>query len=137
MSTTESLQKLIEDRAKKRLNKDIVELGILINSQKLLRPSGVPKLLFAKNGLKDILVEHKQPSLETRVYNVSTIEALEVTRLFAADKQGYGDSPFRIWGEYLKELEEYWLPLYIQEETELFVQQVDTLQEQIDELKQN
>lgn len=116
MTTTNSLQELIEKKAIRRLKYDLLALYETLSQNRLLTYNDVP-LLRIVDGEKTLNLRIGNIFLvkQSRDYDTNTIIYVE--------------------GSYAKELYQHWLPIYIKEETDLFVQKVDTFQEQIEELK--
>lgn len=120
------LQKLIEQRAADKLAKDLFAIADRISKEVLLQPHRV-------NGS----VDGKFPEL---AYTMSTTKPKVYTeesnaRLFGAQAQQY--TGYNIWGVYLKQLQEYWLPIYIERESKEFLEKLDKVKEDVDYLLDN
>lgn len=94
------LQKLIEERAAKRLREDIRKLSDVFCNQTLF---------------KDL----------PEVFKIKTLDgkSTEIPQYFF-----YWSYPF------MKQLEDYWLPKYIEQESKELLEKVDSLREDIDNL---
>lgn len=105
-TTTNSLQEIIEERAEKRLTKDLKALAEYITNNRLLNENNdteIPKIIY--NGVEQTF-----------------------KGLFWINGRYFS-------GTYIIELKKLWLPTYIKEETKSFVEKVDSFQEQLDDLK--
>lgn len=106
------LQKLIAERAEKKLDGEINTLSASIMSQPLLRSShNMPELAY--QGLA---------SDGTDVWKSSS-----VLDLFSQYSKG----------RYLNKLKAYWLPIYIEREAKEFIEKVDSLQQDVENLLSN
>lgn len=115
-TTTNSLQEIIEKRAEKKLKNDLLSLYDTISGNRILTGNGVPTLTIKKD----------EKVFEQRLTNL----------LLVRTSQDYDfKKQIDVQGIYSNELFKHWLPIYIQEETNAFINKVDSLQEQIEELK--
>lgn len=106
-TTTNSLQKLIEERASKKLKAEIATLFNTFSKSKFINSNDKIIQIQTANVVKGE-IKWEVKSLRS-VFMFSDLD---------------------------KKLYDLWLSDYIQEETKSFVEQVDKLQEQIDDLKQ-
>jgi hypothetical protein len=122
METMNTLQEVINKRAETRLVKDLADIGIMLGKNRLtaavngsqLETGNFPKLGIMENGKKD--------------------EVIAFRSAFGADMQG---KEARIYGVYLQQLKEYWLPHYIAEETQIFMKRIDEMGDTVDQLRED
>lgn len=106
MAEIKDLQKLIEEKAEKRLDEDISKLSNLVRGNKLIEGVGVP----------GIFLQIPDPPKEGRMVHISIRDMFYYSHT------------------YMTRLKEFWLPKYIQEESELFMKKVDEIREDVDNL---
>lgn len=124
-----SLQVLINKRAEERLNNDLVALSKSIWENPLMNSHDSPKLYFKKTGSETVQAIREGFEKPERVYLIgdiitgsNTMNAWKIGREFKR-------------GEYMEQLFQFWLPKYIEEETQIFINRINELEEQMEYLK--
>lgn len=117
------LQKLIEERATERLEVDLIALGKLVEKHPLLGVGDDGPQLAYNVDYGKIVNERKVVRYETQ----------SIGRLFGATYYNQD----HLWGEYLKQLRQFWLPKYIEEESKAFLDKLDQIQNDVDYLLNN
>lgn len=118
MAKIKDLQKLIEERAEKKLESDLKDLQKLFHEQPLLQNNGIeyPPL---------IAVCKADPSL-TSSYEKTKIGSL-------LNSHPYVD--FKETDNYIGQLYRFWLPTYIERESAEFLQTVDRVNKDLTDLQ--
>lgn len=106
------LQALLNNRASKRLDKDIAEIERFVSGNRLLNGSEKIKLS---------LLSTEKDSKGGDIYFTDSLDRLLNEH----------------WGELRNRLYKVYMPEYIQQETENFVNRIDVLQSELDDLKNN
>lgn len=114
------IQELINKKAIKRLREDLQQVSDFIQSNRLTSEtnSGIPLLTF------DMLKGEGQE----KVYQDKKAAYWVFRYELASNGTSVASSPF------MDNLYEYWLPVYIQEETQLFFNKVIELRNEVDSL---
>jgi hypothetical protein len=122
METMNTLQEVINKRAENRLEKDLADMGIMLGKNRLTAAINGSTLETEKYPRLGIMVEGKRD------------EVVPFRTAFGADMQG--NEP-RVYGVYLKQLKDYWLPHYIAEETMTFLKRIDEIGDTVDQLRED
>lgn len=110
MSDTNTLQELINKRAEKKLDKDLMALSDFISANPLIYDNG--------NGCP--LVRYKAKASGEDAWKDSTL-----LTMLKFSKISYSD--YCSGSQFMKDLREFHLPKYIKAETDLFMQKFDEL----------
>lgn len=114
----EVLQELINKRALARLRKDLVEISTFIRGNRILSESSIPQLTF-----KMVPDSKGEQKTDTKApYWV-----------FQFEKSQYGTDNYS-GSAYMQTLLDHWLPIYVAEESRLFMEQVEKLQGDVNDL---
>lgn len=114
--TTDTLQAMLNKRAENKLNQDIRALYDSLSACRLL--SGSPT---DRNPLKISVTDKKGTNNENTVPGAFGVYGSHKNNFYAG-------------GELAVKLYDLWLPTYLEEETKLFLKQVESLSEQVAEL---
>lgn len=135
--SVDSLQATINKKADLRLKEDLFKLSIMVNGSRLI--SGMknndetPKLFTRKPDAKSLLAIVDGETSNKRVYLQDDFSSDPIENMFGVTKDQCSTEP-RIYGAFSKQLYDHWLPIYINEETKMFVDQINKLQEDVDTL---
>lgn len=114
----DTLQQLINQRAEARLDRDMIEISDYIRGNRLLADTKLPELTYELYPQEDGKINlKKHPPFW----------------VFQCEKRTSGSYISR--SVYMDRLRDYWLPIYIQEETNLFISKIDELGEQVENLQ--
>lgn len=113
MDQVNTFQEAINKRASEKLNADLHTLGLMMQDIKLLQ---------AKDGSQ--YEQGRFPRLGVANDKGQVFDCRNPTNLFGADTLGREK---RVYGPYLRALYEYWLPIYVQRETDLLMASLSTL----------
>lgn len=118
METVDSLQAIINKRAAAKLDTDLAAISTFVKENRILAQTdrGMPELTFNL-----IRVAGEEPATKK----------LTPFWLFQYAKSGMSNYSS---SSYMDQLRALWLPVYIQEETALFVEKVDKVREDVDYL---
>lgn len=130
-----SLQEIINKKASLRLMDDLHKISEFFSGNRLLigNGNGYPILYRDKNNNGfDIFTEASVSAATFRAKKESELEAASVRSHIWVTKHSTG---VQISAKsYAADLYDYWLPIYIQEETESFVTKVEELRDDVDDL---
>lgn len=135
-NTVNSLQEVINKRASKRLIRDLLNLSEYISQNRLLYSNelDMPKL-FIKNSDNPALLALIDGEKNTkRVYLQSEFSSAPFHNMFAVSSSTSNPS---VSGAFAKYLYSFWLPKYIEEETQTFIERIDDLKEDVEYLLDN
>lgn len=116
----DTLQQVINERAAAKLDAHLIEISDYIRGNRLLSDTQIPNLTVH-------LVDEKgqeKPDTQTKA----------PCWIFEYERRSVSSS-YIASGIYMKRLRDYWLPIYIQEETENFVKLIDQMGEQLDDIQ--
>lgn len=136
-NSVDSLQATINRKAEVRLKNDLLELSNQISGSRLI--SGIrdgdeaPRLFMRKEGAKSVLAKVDGETSNKHVYLKDHMTSNPIENLFGTTKETYSKEP-RIYGAFALQLFNYWLPFYIEEETRMFVERIEKIQEDVDYL---
>lgn len=114
----DTLQQVINQRAEARLDRDMIEISDYIRGNRILANTEIPNLTYELYPKEDGKINlQKHPPFWVFQYEKRT------------------SSSYISRSVYMDRLRDYWLPIYIQEETNLFVSKIDELGEQVENLQ--
>jgi hypothetical protein len=132
-TTVNSIQEIINKRAAATLKKDLLEISVFISSNPLLRTE-VAGSFFVKKEIdtKPVPAVLDGNGQAVRMYPEGAFKEASIDSFFYCSKS-YPDG-INISGIQAQRIFNHWLPVYIERETQAFIESVDELKAQVSDL---